>query len=186
MAISQDCREILEFAQDGACLLCPVPLRFYDVHHIIADDDKGPDHILNLVALCPNCHRVVETVRRCVAPRTSTEWPIRGRAALEYMNDLSSSKRTWFNILSEPHPLRKQIQTEIPEHLRQQFAHDLAIEDAKLLLRFHAAFPNIFWTWKGDTQPAITARELAEVAQLHLYRVSPNLVFDPIWLESIG
>ncbi len=49
----------------GICELCDRPAPFMnrsgkpylEVHHVIALEEDGPDHVSNAVAICPNCHR---------------------------------------------------------------------------------------------------------------------------------
>lgn len=52
---------------DGKCDLCgkPAPFQkldntpYLETHHIVYQQYSGPDHIYNLVALCPNCHKKI-------------------------------------------------------------------------------------------------------------------------------
>lgn len=58
-------RYVLKRSQ-GTCEGClsPAPFQgregpFLEVHHIFRLSDGGPDHLENVIALCPNCHRRV-------------------------------------------------------------------------------------------------------------------------------
>ena len=56
---------------NGFCQLCGKPAPFYNVngepylecHHIIWISNNGPDEPSNAVALCPNCHRKMHTLK---------------------------------------------------------------------------------------------------------------------------
>lgn len=53
---------------NGNCQLCGIPAPFNDsngqpyleVHHVVPLHNGGDDSLLNLVALCPNCHRKIQ------------------------------------------------------------------------------------------------------------------------------
>ena len=62
--------EIVKRNANGVCQLCGNPAPFQDrkgkpyleAHHILPLASNGPDHISNMVALCPNCHRKMHIV----------------------------------------------------------------------------------------------------------------------------
>lgn len=127
--------------QGERCLVCAFPLRLgCHLHHIIAWDDGGPHHPLNLVALCPNHHVALERIRRHIAPihaRNDFAWLQRAQAALAVMDALPRDTRSLMAQLSEPHPLhdaiRQFLSGTIPTELHAALATDIARMDVDLL-----------------------------------------------------
>jgi hypothetical protein len=198
-------RELVHLEQEGYCILCDYPLLLgCHLHHVIASDDQGPDHPLNLVGLCPNHHTVLECVRRHVAPKEvhgNASWLQRAQAALTIIEALPEERRSLFNELSEPHPLRKEIREGVEVRFRTALAVDIAMKDARLLLTVNKARPRILLLWrikrgiapmpKTDTEwleaiiearETVRADDIVEVVVQHLS--SLGLPFEPSWLEE--
>lgn len=61
-------RRVVISRANGHCQLCgmeapfkrPDGLPYLEVHHVIPVSEGGCDDVSNLVALCPNCHRMVD------------------------------------------------------------------------------------------------------------------------------
>lgn len=199
-------RGLIRWGQEGRCLLCPFPLSLrHHLHHVIAYDERGPDHPLNLVGLCPNHHAAVEIVRRHIAPyntRRARGWMHRAEAALETVNALSATERELFNLLSEPHPLRKEIREGVDAKHRLDLAVGIAQADARVLLNVNRARPRILLAWRiarkevlapdnrgcleiltNEARRAVTAVHLAYIVGLHLDAL--GLPFDPSWLSEL-
>lgn len=141
-------KKLINWAQKNTCLLCSYPLELHKhLHHIIAKDDGGPDHYLNLVALCPNHHWLVERIKRHIIPNqgsSSSQWLKASIAALQLYNELSEETQRTLDILSKPHQLSNVIKDGVPGHLIERAANDLMIEDAKLLNGINKTRPRIF------------------------------------------
>jgi hypothetical protein len=141
-------RRFINWAQKNTCLLCSYPLALNKhLHHIIARDDGGPDHYLNIVALCPNHHWLVERIKRQIISNqgsSSIDWLETGQAALHLYNELSEETRHTLDILSKPHRLSGVIRGGVPEHLLEKAAYDLMMEDARLLHDINKKRPRIF------------------------------------------
>ena len=138
-------RQRLNVYQNGLCLVCAFPLELgAHVHHVIAREDRGPDHELNLVALCPNHHGVLELVRQHIAPNEthqSLRWGARAGAAAGFLRSMPGHLRVLFDCLSQPHPLREPIRHGVDASLRLQLAHQIATADTRLLLETNLARP---------------------------------------------
>lgn len=166
-------RKLVHLEQEGSCLLCDYPLLLgCHLHHVIASDDKGPDHPLNLVGLCANHHTVLECVRRHVAPKEthgSGSWLQRAQAALKIIEGLPEERRRLFNELAEPHPLRREIREGVEPKWRTALAADIAQADARLLLGINRARPRIVLLWRirrGEATDPKTDTEWARLALL--------------------
>jgi hypothetical protein len=197
-------RKLVHLEQEGSCLICDYPLILgCHLHDVIANDDKGPDHPLNLVGLCANHHAILECVRRHVAPketRGSSSWLQRGQAALKIVEALPDQGRHPFNELAEPHPLRKELREGVEPRRRTALAADIAHADARLLVEINKARPGIVLLWRirrGEasepkteadwTKATEAVREtlrladFGEVVMLHLFAL--GLPFEPAWLR---
>jgi len=146
--LSQRDQNFIKWSQQERCLVCDYPVDLgVNWHHIIARDDGGPDHYLNIVALCPNHHRLVEKLKRLVIPiekRSSPQW-LRGANAAKRMYDkLDIDVRALFDILSKPHPLTDPIHTEIPHRFVGAFATEVIEADKVLLKNVNQKRPRIF------------------------------------------
>lgn len=141
-------KSFISWAQKNTCLLCSYPLALHKhLHHIIAKDDQGPDHYLNLVALCPNHHWLVERIKRHIIPNqgsSSKHWLRVGVAALQLYKELSEDTRHTLDVLSKPHRLSNVIKDGVPDHLLEKAAKDLMMEDARLLDDINKKRPRIF------------------------------------------
>jgi len=150
-------------------LLCDYPLLLgCHLHHVIASDDKGLDHPLNLVGLCANHHTVLECVRRHVAPRetrASGGWLERAQAALKIVETLPEDRRRLFNELAEPHPLRREIREGVEPKWRSALAADIAQADARLLLGVNKVRPRIVLLWRIRRREASEPKTDAEWAK---------------------
>ncbi len=197
-------RELVHLEQDGSCLVCDYPLLLgCHLHHVIASDDRGPDHPLNLVGLCPNHHTVLECVRRHVAPnevRGHPTWLERGQAALKIFEALPEGPRRLFNELAQPHPLRREIREGVDSGYRTALAIDMARADARLLVSVNKARPRIVLLWRikrreaptpktdaewieaiAHAKETIHASDFKEVVMSHLS--SLGLPFEPSWFR---
>lgn len=56
-------RQVLQ-RDNNTCQICYTTEKKLDVHHIIKVRMGGRDVMDNLVAVCRNCHRMVDTVRK--------------------------------------------------------------------------------------------------------------------------
>jgi len=141
-------KKFINWAQKNTCLFCSYPLALHKhLHHIIAKDDCGPDHYLNLVALCPNHHWLVERIKRNIIPNqgsSSSQLLKTGIAALQLYNELSEETQRTMDILSKPHNLSNVVKDGLPGHLMERAANDLMIEDARLLNDINKTRPRIF------------------------------------------
>jgi len=141
-------KRFINWAQKNTCLLCSYPLALHKhLHHIIAKDDGGPDHYLNLVALCPNHHWLVERIKRHIIPNqrsSSIQWLKAGNAALQLYNEMPEETQQTLDILSNPHKLSNVIKDGVPGHLIERTANDLMLEDARLLNDINKTRPRIF------------------------------------------
>lgn len=141
-------KKFINWAQKNTCLLCSYPLALHKhLHHIIAKDDGGPDHYLNLVALCPNHHCLVERIKRHIIPNqgsSSSQWLKADIAALQLYNEMPEKTQRTLDILSKPHKLSNVIKDGVPGHLMGRAANDLMIEDARLLNDINKTRPRIF------------------------------------------
>ncbi len=195
-------RDFVNRHQNGRCLVCPFPLTLGShLHHVIARDDRGPHHLLNLVALCPNHHLVLERVRRHIAPKEThshPEWLMRGQAALSVLDTLGATERRVFDQLSEPHPLRQPIASGVEPKFQAILAHDVALADVKILLAANLARPSALLAWRivkgrapepqgpSEYQEAIkalaqspSALDVIDVVERHLRLLA--LPFDRAW-----
>lgn len=198
-------RKLVLLAQQGTCLLCAHPLIFgCHLHHVIASDDKGPDHPLNLIGLCANHHTVLECVPRHVSPKETYKnhgWLQRAQAAIKVIETLSEEQQRLFNDLAEPHPLRKEMREGVEPKWRLALAGDIARADSQLLLRINKARPGIALLWqisRGEAPEPKTDDEWAaavggigktlrpvdfrEVVAMHLSAL--DLPFKRGWLEN--
>lgn len=141
-------KKFIIWAQRNTCLLCSYPLALHKhLHHIIAKDDLGPNHYLNLVALCPNHHYLVERIKRYIIPNqgsSSKDWLDAGNAALQLYKELGEDTQHTLDILSKPHKLSNVIKGEVPGHLLETAAEELMMEDVKLLDDTNKKRPRIF------------------------------------------
>lgn len=147
--ISTNAKKIfIIWAQNYTCLLCSYPLELHShLHHIISKDDFGPDHYLNLVALCPNHHYLVERIKRYIILNqgsSSNKWLEAGKSALQLSSEMPEDKQQILDILSKPHKLSNVIKNGVPRHLMVRAANDLMIEDAKLLDAINKRRPRIY------------------------------------------
>jgi hypothetical protein len=144
---SQD-RRFISWAQNNTCLLCKYSLALHKhFHHIIAKDDGGPDHYLNLVALCPNHHWLVERIKRHIIPTqgTSSDYLLKiSTAALQLYDELDEQIRHTLDILSKPHELSGVVKGGVTDDLLEKAAHDVMMEDARLLDDINKKRPRIF------------------------------------------
>lgn len=140
--------EFIKWAQNNTCLLCNYPLDLYKhLHHIIAKDDGGPDCYLNLVALCPNHHFLIERIKRYIIPNQrnpSDKWLKSGTAALKIYHELSEELRRIVDILTKPLRMPNAIKKGISDNLKRKAAEDLMEEDAKILDTINKKRPRIF------------------------------------------
>lgn len=206
--ISNRDRSFISWAQRHTCLLCQYPLALHKhFHHVIAKDDGGPDHYLNLVALCPNHHWLVERIKRHIIPVQGTlseNWLKTATAARQLYDYLDEPIRHTLDILAKPHELSSVVKTGVPEDLLEKAAHDLMMEDAQLLNDVNKKRPRIFLPTESsdfsdniaDTQAEKMASQAslgfysevitAHMINLHLpYKViikdrEPNYVMQPI------
>lgn len=141
-------KSFIIWAQKNTCLLCGYPLNLHKhFHHIIAKDDGGPDHYLNLVALCPNHHWLVERIKRHIIPAQGTcsdYWLKISTAAWQLYNELDEQIRRTLDILSNPHKLSGVVKSGVPEDLLGKAAYDVMMEDARLLDCINKKRPRIF------------------------------------------
>lgn len=186
-------------------MFCDYPLLLgCHMHHVIASDDKGPDHPLNLIGLCANHHTVLECVRRYVGPkeaRRSNNWLQRGLSALKFIEALSIERRKLFHHLAEPHPLKREIQEGVEYKWQTALAADIAQADMRMLFEVNKARLRIVLLCrigKGEVPEPKTDAEWAsaikvvrktlcpadfrEVVSLHL--ASLGLPFDAAWLGN--
>lgn len=191
--------------QEDSCFICDFPIILgCHLHHLIPHDVQGPDHILNLIGLCPNHHKVFESVRRNVAPKEaqrSTAWLQRGRAALQVVEALPEDQRQLFNDLSEPYPLREVIKAGVDSEFRITLAEDIARKDAQLLLKIYKVRPSMVLLWRIqqakiaeprteddwdkaiiDTRETLCTTDFREVVMRHLHNL--DLPFESTWLEE--
>lgn len=141
-------KEFICWAQNHTCLICNYPLELHKhLHHIISKDDYGPDHYLNLVALCPNHYYLVERIKRFIIPNhgsSSNQWLKIGQAALQLYSELPEGKKQILDILSKPHKLSNVIKNCAYGEFIEKIAEDLMIEDANLLNSINKKRPRIF------------------------------------------
>jgi hypothetical protein len=203
--MTQFCRSreenFINWAQKNTCLLCNYPLALRKhLHHIIARDDGGPNHYLNLIALCPNHQWLVERIKRHIIPRqgsSSDDWLRAGTAALQVYKELSEEVRHTLDILSMPHRLSNVIKNGVPEYLIEKAANDLMIEDARLLDDINKKRPRIFLSPESvriddasiDTQAHKIACQVglgfySEVITAHMQKL--NLPYKAIINEGQG
>ena len=165
----------ISWAQRHTCLLCKYPLALHKhFHHVIARDDGGPDHYLNLVALCPNHHWLVERIKRHIIPGTQSDhWLKTGTAALELYNELDGRTRRIFDVLSKPHKLSSVLRGRVREDLLERAERELMMEDARLLDDVNKERPRIFLprTFSGclDSTVDSHAEKMASQAGLNFY-----------------
>jgi HNH endonuclease len=187
-------------------LVCPFPLALgTHLHHVIARDDGGPNHPLNLVALCPNHHLALELVRRHIAPKETDRaagWETRAGAAAEFIRSFAGDSRSLFDQLSEPHPLRQPIRDGVDASLRTALAKDIARADTIILLRANLARPSALLVWRiaqGRTEApandadyaaaasavaqAVCGLDVAEVVEAHLDKL--GLPCDRGWVRDL-
>lgn len=55
--------KILHRANKG-CSICGWNESTCDIHHIIQKKDGGNDNIENLIVVCPNCHRIIHSLKK--------------------------------------------------------------------------------------------------------------------------
>lgn len=198
-------RELVHLGQEGSCLLCDYPLLLgCHLHHVIASDDQGPDHPLNLVGLCPNHHTVLECVRRHVALKETHGgggWLQRAQAAIQIVERLPDQPRRLFDTLAEPHPLQREMREGVDPRWQTALAADIARADARLLLGINRARPRIVLLWRirrGDAaepksddewtkataavSETLHAADFREVVTQHLSALA--LPFEPAFLEE--
>lgn len=198
-------RKSIEDGQNGRCLLCDYPLPVgCHLHHVIARDDGGPDHLLNLIGLCPNHHTLLECVRRHVAPtevRRSSRWLCRGKAAIQMVEVLTDASKKAFRALSEPHPLREAMRCAQKSRFQRDLAIAVAGEDLKLLSVTNKLRPRIILAcritqgealqqksnvdWResiAHAEDTICARDFSEIVQLHLLslKLPKDIPFDDL------
>jgi hypothetical protein len=138
----------IKWSQKNTCLFCNYPLDLYKhLHHIIAKDDGGPNHYLNLVALCPNHHFLIERIKRYIIPnqRNPSDKRLKsGTAALNIYHELSEELRRIVDILTKPLRMPNAIKKGIPDNLKRKAAEDLMEEDVKILDTINKKRPRIF------------------------------------------
>jgi hypothetical protein len=201
----QAIRDFANRHQNGRCLVCPFPLALGShLHHVIARDDRGPYHPLNLVALRPNHHLVLERIRRHISPKEThshPEWLMRGQAALSVIDALGTTERRVFDQLSEPHPLRQPIASGVEPKFQAILAHDVALADVKILLAANLARPGALLAWRivkcGAPQPqgpseyqeainalvqSPSALDVIDAVERHLRLLT--LPFDRAWFSD--
>lgn len=165
-------KEFIIWAHRNTCLVCSYPLALYKhLHHIISKDDLGPNHYLNLVALCPNHHYLVERIKRHIIPNqgsSSKQWLDAGSAALQLYKELEKDTQHTLDILSKPHRLSNVIKGGVPDDLLQKAAEELMTEDVRLLDDINKKRPRIFLPLRYVRVPNDLADEQAEkiVAQI--------------------
>jgi hypothetical protein len=146
--LSKHYDNFIVWSQNASCLVCDYSLHLRaNWHHIIARDDLGPDHYLNIVALCPNHHYLLEHLKREIIPhekRSSDNWLIEAKAAQQLYNKLQEDVRELFDILSKPHRLTEPIKSGIPQHLIEAFIIDVIKTDLSLLHYVNMKRPRIF------------------------------------------
>ncbi len=159
-------RDFIIWAQRNACLLCKYPLDLHKhFHHVIAREDGGPDHYLNLIALCPNHHWLVERIKRHIIPAQHSQSASllkAGTAALQLYNELDEQTRRTLDVLSMPHQLSGVVQRGVPKELTERAAQDLMMEDAKLLYEVNSKRPRIFLSPESCRLPDEVADGQAE------------------------
>lgn len=144
--IKPEVRNFIKWAQKGHCLLCPYPFRLH-LHHVISVDDGGPNHYFNLVALCPNHHYLVETIKREIAPKTKDRdygWMRKGLKAINFRDKLDKTAKEILDVLSKPHKFSNVQITNEGIDIIEYLAHEIKNEDAKLLNEINRTRPRIF------------------------------------------
>jgi hypothetical protein len=138
-------------------------------HHIIAKDDGGPNRYLNLVALCPNHHFLIERIKRYIIPNQrnpSDKWLKSGTAALNIYHELSEELRRIVDILTKPLRMPNAIKKGIPDNLKRKAAEGLMEEDAKILDTINKKRPRIFLPFNffrvNDDSIDVKADEIAK------------------------
>jgi HNH endonuclease len=128
-------------------LLCPFSLHlFKHHHHIIPVEDGGPDHVLNVVALCPNHHVVLEQIRRHIAPQgkhRTSDWLYKAEGAVDVIKQLEPAMKALMDQLTETDTLLEEYRRGIPGNLHRAFARHLAAKRAKLLKQANIARPRM-------------------------------------------
>lgn len=145
-AIIKEVRQFIKWAQKGRCLLCPYPLHLH-LHHVISVDDCGPDHYLNLVALCPNHHYLVEIIKREVAPKEKHnfgKWLNTAKKAMEVRGWMTPEAVQILDILSHPHPMTGFRAEAKYGDVMDLLAQEVVDEDVKLLGSVNSRRPRIF------------------------------------------
>lgn len=151
-SVNKEIKCFVRWAQKDRCLLCSFRLRFH-FHHVIAVDEGGPDHPLNLVALCPNHHSLVEHIKRYIihtVKRDSQVWLNKAKIALEVLESLNEESKTILKLLTEPYSLRFLDTIEdvknrrMPQKLIVHFTRDLIDADLKILDSINRKRPRIF------------------------------------------
>jgi hypothetical protein len=126
----------------------------------------------------------------------------RAEAALEAVNVLPVTQRELFDLLSEPHPVRREIREGVDAEYRVDLARDVAQADARVLLRINRARPRMLLAWRiarneipalenqqfveilaNEARATVTAMHLADIVRLHL--VALGLPLDPAWLSEL-
>ncbi len=140
------------WSQEANCLVCDYSLHLrLNWHHIIAREDFGPNHYLNMVAVCPNHHYLLEHLKREIIPhekRSSDNWLRKAKAAEHLYNKLQEDVRILFDILSKPYRLTEPIKSGIPQHLIEAFIIDVIQDDLSLLHNVNMKRPRILLPFK--------------------------------------
>ena len=104
--VSKYTKHFIKWAHNRECMLCSFSSKTH-LHHVIPVDAGGPDHVLNLVPLCPNCHAVVEKSKRHVFPEWTTrdsKWRRRAQKIKDFRAEMDSATQALFDQLANPHP----------------------------------------------------------------------------------
>jgi len=144
-SVGRHVKEYLRWAQRDRCLLCSFGIRLH-FHHIIASDDGGPEHYLNLVGLCPNHHHMIEALRRDTKGRSHSSRIViltSLRAACEFQA-LDQRGTDIVNLMATDHPLSGIDVASLPADLLERLATDLLHADCELLLKANLYRPRVF------------------------------------------
>jgi len=148
--ISTDVRRHVKWSQKGACLLCSYSTGHH-MHHVIPKSKGGPDHHLNLVALCPNHHALVEKLKRHALSQTggatyessNHNWLRQVKGAIASIQELDSSVYPILALLSTPCYC---VDRDAVERVRRGDQHAAGIVksiDVELLTRVNRYRPRI-------------------------------------------
>jgi hypothetical protein len=208
MRIRRPSRDVLRWAQNDRCLVCDFPLSLgCHLHHVIARDDLGPDHPLNLIGLCPNHHEVIETGRRHVSPRENSFERRVVRTCTG--GDKGSGKPTAATAsalrhsFNSTHKFRNEIRgiETIDPKYRALLAFEIAPQIRRCCYLINKARPRLLLIYEQSRGVAATPTrqededslaqeavsrvrqsDFARVVELHLTPI--GLLFDPAWLEE--